>query len=106
MSQSPKQELFSLSLLRLVGYGLLAIALIEFINLIIPPRLMNPAWELQTIGAFVEQIPVLLLAMVLIYCGERSYRAPVEGGRRAEEKNLLPCFSINTDVFSKAMSNN
>ncbi len=78
MSQLPNQELFSLSLLRLVGYGLLAIALVEFINLIIPPRLMNPAWELQTIGAFVERIPVPLLAMVLIYYGERSYRAPVE----------------------------
>ena len=39
---------------------------------------MNPAWELQTIGALVERIPLPLLAMVLIYYGQRSYRAPIE----------------------------
>ncbi|MGL6343344.1 MAG: HpsJ-like protein, cyanoexosortase A-associated, partial [Waterburya sp.] len=46
--------------------------------LIIPPQLMNPLWEFQTMGAIVERIPVTLLGIVLVYYGEKSDRAPIE----------------------------
>jgi hypothetical protein len=75
---SPNQEFFTLSLIRLVGYGLLGLTLIDFISIILPLQLMNSAWELQTIGAFVERVPVPLLGIVFIYYGERNYRVPIE----------------------------
>jgi hypothetical protein len=76
--QSPNQEFFTLSLIRLVGYGLLGMTAIDFISIILPFHLMNSAWELQTMGAFVERIPVPLLGIVFVYYGERSYRSPIE----------------------------
>lgn len=76
--QSPNQDFFTFSLIRLVGYGLLGLTLIDFISLILPLQLMDSVWELQTMGAFIERIPVPLLGIAFIYYGERSYRAPIE----------------------------
>ncbi len=73
-----EQQIFSSGILRLVGYGLLLMASIDFLFLLIPLQLMNPSWEFQTLGAMIERIPVTLLAMVLIFYGERDTRAPVE----------------------------
>ena len=78
MNQFRSQQVFSLSVIRLVGYGLFLMAVIDFLNLIIPPQIMNPAWELQTTGALVERIPVTLLGIALIYYGERNERVPIE----------------------------
>ena len=76
--QDRDKQVFSSGILRLVGYGLLLMALVDLLFLLIPPQLMNPLWEFQTIGAIIERIPVTLLGMVLIYYGERSDRAPIE----------------------------
>jgi hypothetical protein len=84
--QSPNQQFFTISLVRLVGYGLVAMTAIDFLSIIMPLQLMNSAWELQTIGAFVERIPVPLLGIVFIYYGERCYRSPIE-------RSLLKWFS-------------
>lgn len=78
INQFRGQQVFSFSVIRLVGYGLFLMAIIDFISLIIPPQLMNPAWELQTTGALVERIPVTLLGVALIYYGERNDRTPIE----------------------------
>ena len=78
INQFRSQQVFSLSVIRLVGYGLFLMAVIDFISLIVPPKLMNPAWELQTTGALVERIPVTLLGIALIYYGERNNRVPIE----------------------------
>lgn len=76
--QDRDKQVFSLSILRLVGYGLLLLALVDLLFLLIPPQLMNPLWEFQTMGAIVERIPVTLLGMVLIYFGEKSDRILIE----------------------------
>lgn len=76
--QDQERQVFSSGILRLVGYGLLVMALVDMSFLLIPPQLMNPEWEFQTIGAIVERIPVTLLGIVLVYYGERSDRAPIE----------------------------
>lgn len=73
-----EQQIFSLAILRLVGYGLIAMALIDYISLLIPPQLMNPVWEFQTVGAIVERVPIVLLGIVFVFCGERSQRTPIE----------------------------
>lgn len=76
--QEKERLIFSSGILRLVGYGLLLMAMVDIFFLVIPPQLMNPAWEFETMGTIVERIPVTLLSMVLIYYGERSDRAPIE----------------------------
>jgi len=64
----------SSSLFRLVGYGLLMLALFDFIHILVPPRFMNPAWEFQTIGALVERVPVPLLGLMLVFYREAKFR--------------------------------
>ena len=73
-----EQQIFSVAMLRLVGYGLIVMAAIDYISVLIPPRLMNPVWEFQTIGAIVERIPIVLLGMVFVFCGQREERTPIE----------------------------
>lgn len=88
-----EQQLFSIFMLRLVGYGLIAMASIDFISLVVPPKLMNPTWEFQTMGAMVERLPIVLLGMVFIFYGERE-------ARKAIEHKLLKCFSWLTLVMA------
>ena len=76
--QEKEKLIFSSGILRLVGYGLLLMAIVDISFLLIPPQLMNPIWEFEIMGTIVERIPVALLGIVLIYYGERSDRAPIE----------------------------
>ena len=76
--QEKERLIFSSGILRLVGYGLLLMALLDIFFLLVPPQLMNPVWEFETMGTVIERIPVTLLGIVLIYYGERSDRAPIE----------------------------
>lgn len=78
IGQFRNQQVFSLSIVRLVGYGLLLMAIIDFVILIIPPKFMNAAWELQIAGSVIERIPVTLLGIALIYYGERNDRSTIE----------------------------
>ncbi|MEC4814666.1 MAG: HpsJ family protein [Scytonema sp. PMC 1069.18] len=68
----------SMSIVRWVGYGLLALAFFDIIEMLIPPNFMNPAWEFQTIGALVERVPVPLIGFVLVFFGERYARTKLE----------------------------
>ena len=65
-------------ILRLVGYGLLIMAVVNVSFLLIHPQLRDPLWEFQTLGAIIERIPFTLLGIVLVYYGEKSDRAPIE----------------------------
>lgn len=76
--QDKERLIFSSGMLRLVGYGLLLMAIVDIFFLLIPPQLMNPLWEFETMGSIIERIPVTLLGMVLVYYGEKSDRAPIE----------------------------
>jgi hypothetical protein len=73
-----EQQFFSIAILRLVGYGLITMALIDYISLLIPLQLMNPVWEFQTLGAVIERIPIILLGVVFAFWGEKSDRTPIE----------------------------
>ena len=76
--QEQEKRLFFLVILRLVGYGLLLMAVVNVCWLLIPAQLMNPLWEFQTIGAIVEKVPVGLLGIALVYYGEKSDRTSNE----------------------------
>lgn len=64
----------SFSLLRLVGYILLVFSLIDYIAIVIPPRLTDPVWEFQTISRLVDHVwsPVLGLALIFFYTQNNS----------------------------------
>ena len=59
----------SFSLLRMIGYILLVFSLIDYIGILIPPRLTDPPWEFQAMGRLVEHVwsPLLGLAFVFFY---------------------------------------
>jgi len=69
---------FSIYRLRWIGYGLLILSVLDTIATLIPANFGNRLWELQTIGALVERVPVPLLAMALIFFGEGYDRRSLE----------------------------
>lgn len=71
-------QLRSIGRLRLIGYGLLILALFDTIQLFIAPNFMNPAWELQTMGGLIERVPVPLLGLALVFFGEDYNRNRLE----------------------------
>ena len=71
--QDRERKVFSSGILRLLGYGLLLMAVVDLFFLLIPPQFMNPLWEFQTMGAVVERIPLTLLGIVLTFYGEKVF---------------------------------
>ncbi|WP_017303582.1 HpsJ family protein [Spirulina subsalsa] len=57
----------SLSLLPLVGYALLLFTLVDFVYLVVPPRLTDPIWQFEVMGGLVERIWAPLLGFVCIF---------------------------------------
>ncbi|MBD2494993.1 HpsJ family protein [Nostoc sp. FACHB-280] len=68
----------SMTILRVLGYGLLLLALFDIVETFVPPSFMNPVWEFQTFGALVERIPVTLIGLGLVFFGELNARAKWE----------------------------
>ncbi|MDZ8053184.1 MAG: HpsJ family protein [Aulosira sp. ZfuVER01] len=68
----------STKILRILGYGLLLLALFDVAEMLFPPRFMNPVWEFQTFGALVERVPVPLIGLALIFYGEFHSRSKWE----------------------------
>jgi hypothetical protein len=68
----------SLVILRAIGYGLIVLALFDWIEIFAQPNFMNPAWEFQTIGALVERIPVTFIGLGLVFYGEMRSRTKWE----------------------------
>jgi hypothetical protein len=83
----------SATLLRWIGYGLLIFSLFDTIAIFIPPSLLDPAWEFQTIGQLVERVPVPLIGMVLVFYGEKL-------GRKKWEIPLVKLLSWLTVLFA------
>ncbi|GEM_PF-564275 len=72
------QQQKTLMLSRRVGYALLLLCLIDLLYVLLPPELLNPVWEYQTIGDLVKLVPVPLLAMMLIFYGDTALRSKPE----------------------------
>lgn len=60
-------------LVRLLGYGLLILALIDYVYIIIPPRFTDPNWELQTIGKLVDNVAILLTGLIFVFYRRQGY---------------------------------
>lgn len=64
----------SLGIPRTVGYSLLLLSIINWADILLPPQLLNPTWELSTVGAIVESVPLFLFSLVFIFYGEGIHR--------------------------------
>ncbi|MBW4612486.1 MAG: HpsJ family protein [Desmonostoc vinosum HA7617-LM4] len=71
-------QIGSMSILRILGYGLLLLALFDIVEMFIPPNFLNPVWEFQTFGALIERVPVPLIGLALIFYGELHSRTKWE----------------------------
>lgn len=67
-------ELWFGPLFRIAGYGLLALSLIDIIDIFVPSRFGNPGWEFQVVRSLVERAAVPLLGVVLLFSAETSIR--------------------------------
>jgi len=72
------QQQKTMMLSRRIGYGLLVLCFIDLLYVLIPPELLNPVWEYQTIGDLVKLVPVPLLALMLIFYGDTALRSKPE----------------------------
>jgi hypothetical protein len=61
-------------LFRLVGYGLLLLALFDIVDIFIPPLFSSPVWEFQMARNLVERVPVPLLGVLLVFSSETNFR--------------------------------
>jgi ABC-type multidrug transport system fused ATPase/permease subunit len=68
----------TLGIIRPAGYALLIFFLMDLADTLSPLDLMNPVWEFQTIGTLVEQVPIPLIALVMIFFGGKNRRGRVE----------------------------
>jgi hypothetical protein len=68
----------TLQVIRVVGYGLLALFLFDLADLLIPFQSMNPTWEFQIFGQLIERIAVPLIALVMVFYGDQHNRKSLE----------------------------
>lgn len=61
-------------LFRIAGYALLALSLFDIVDIFIPARFTNAAWEFQIVRNLVERAPVPLLGLVLLLSSAQSSR--------------------------------
>ncbi|WP_404789971.1 HpsJ family protein [Altericista sp. CCNU0014] len=68
----------TIRMLRLVGYVLLLLSILDAIDLLIPPRFMNPEWEIQLITELVERVAVPLIGLALVFYKDLDFRLKFE----------------------------
>jgi hypothetical protein len=69
----------SFPVLRYLGYVLLIFSLIDYLAILVPPQLTNPAWEFQVIGQMVDHVWSILLGLTFVFLyGKGSMIRPRE----------------------------
>ncbi|OKH39375.1 hypothetical protein NIES2119_06445 [[Phormidium ambiguum] IAM M-71] len=68
----------STALFRIVGYGILTLAAIDYLNIFIPANFTNPAWEFQMLAQLVDKSPVPLIGLVFVFYGKDELRKDLE----------------------------
>ncbi|MBD2214895.1 hypothetical protein H6G27_34380 [Nostoc linckia FACHB-104] len=57
----------SFGLLRFLGYALLIFSVIDYLGILLPPRLTDPNWEFQAIAQMVDHVWSILLGLTFIF---------------------------------------
>ena len=65
-----------------IGYFILVLTFLDYVFLLIPPRFLNPTWELNIIGHLVENVWAPLLGFALVFIRQQN------GFRKLELKLL------------------
>ncbi|MEN8444600.1 MAG: HpsJ family protein [Cyanobacteria bacterium J06555_13] len=68
----------SVGIPRIIGYSLLLMIAMDWLDTLFPSRFLNSTWELETVGALVEGVPLLMFAAFFIFYGEGVYRNRLE----------------------------
>ncbi|WP_148650052.1 HpsJ-like protein, cyanoexosortase A-associated [Nostoc sp. NIES-3756] len=68
----------SIFTLRLGGYCLLLLFLLEVIVILTPLRLMNPAWEFQVFGELVERVAIPIIGIIFVFYAQDNSRSKWE----------------------------
>jgi hypothetical protein len=71
-------QILTIRMLRLVGYVLLLLSCFDVISLFIPPRFMNPEWEVQVMTELVERVAVPLIGLALVFYQDLRLRVKLE----------------------------
>jgi len=74
MNQAKKSDWWSGSLLRLAGYAMLFLTILDLATIFFPLGFKDPLWEFQMVGALVERVPVPLLGLVIIFQDKATER--------------------------------
>lgn len=64
--------------LRVIGYGILVLCLIDVVDILYPFQAFNSGWEFNTVGNLVERVGFPLVGFGLIFLGEESNRSKIE----------------------------
>ena len=64
----------AIGLLRLIGYGLLALAFLDLLQIFASPQFRNPTWEFELIGQLVERVAVPLIGLGFVFMGQQLNR--------------------------------
>ncbi|MEM8676162.1 MAG: HpsJ family protein [Cyanobacteria bacterium P01_G01_bin.67] len=60
--------------LRIIGYGLITLWLLDLLPVLYPLQPLEPLWGFQVFGQLVERVGVLLISLGLIFIGEEQKR--------------------------------
>ncbi|AFY70522.1 hypothetical protein Pse7367_2259 [Thalassoporum mexicanum PCC 7367] len=73
-TQSPSRKRGGVEFLgfRLIGYGILALAVLDIGHAAFPLRFMNPAWELEVIEALAARVPMFFVGLIMVLYQKRS----------------------------------
>jgi hypothetical protein len=74
------------NMIAMLGYGLIGYGLIDYVDILVPARLMNPEWELGAITGLIAKVWAPLFGLVLIFCRR-------QGSLGKREMNLLNILS-------------
>lgn len=55
-----------------IGYCILSLVFIDYVFLLVPPRFLNPTWELNLIGHLVENVWAPLLGFSLVFIRQEN----------------------------------
>lgn len=67
-----------IGLVRFVGYVLLTLSFVDFVTVFVPIKLMNSAWELQTIQELVERVAAPLIGLASVFYKQLDFRSKKE----------------------------
>ena len=89
MSQTPESRDLDAAIfadrLGVVSMALFAVYLVSVLAFILPPRLLDPLWQLSSIKVAVEAAPIPLIGLALLHLG--AYLCPADPASEPPERS-------------------